>query len=171
MDATAILRELADKDAIRDLIHRYCRAVDRLDVSLGHSVWHEDGLADYGEDYYQGPGKGVIDKICADHTRMLSHSHQVTNVLIVVHDDQAGSESYVNGTMRALRGEEVLQIGVWARYCDRWEKRMGRWGLLHRTVVFDHEEIRPVTAMDHRSKGTRDHADPSYAAFDLEGGR
>lgn len=171
MDADATLRELADKDAIRDLIHRYCRAVDRIDVPLGHSIWHEDGLADYGEDYYRGPGKGVIDKICADHARMLSHSHQVANLLIVVDGDRAGSEAYVSGTMRARRGEEILQIAVWGRYCDRWEKRDGGWGLIHRTVVFDHEEIRPVTPMEHRNRGARDPSDPSYAVFDLEAAR
>ncbi|WP_395397185.1 nuclear transport factor 2 family protein [Novosphingobium sp. BL-8A] len=171
MDSEALLRELADKDAIRDLIHRYCRAVDRLDVPLGHSIWHEDGHADYGADYYQGLGKGVIDKICADHTRMLSHSHQVANVLITVDGDRAGSEAYVSGTMRAQRGDEVLHIGVWGRYCDRWERREARWGLIHRTVVFDHEEMRVVTPMEHSSRGMRDRSDPSYAALDLEAGR
>lgn len=168
MDTETIMRELADKDAIRDLIHRYCRAVDRLDVPLGRSVWHEGGVADYGEDYYRGDGKGVIDKICADHARMLSHSHQVANILIEIAGNRAGSESYVSGTMRALRGDEIVQIAVWGRYCDQWEKREGHWGLVRRTVVFDHEEIRIVTPMEHCSRGARDLTDPSYAAFALE---
>ncbi|WP_395334530.1 nuclear transport factor 2 family protein [Novosphingobium sp. BL-8H] len=165
MESDAILHELADKDAIRDLIHRYCRAVDRIDVPLGHSIWHDDGHADYGADFYQGPGKGVIDRICADHARLLSHSHQVANVLVAIDGDRAGSEAYVNGTMRARRGEDVLHIAVWGRYCDRWERRAGRWGLVHRTVVFDHEEMRVVTPMEHRNQGARDRSDPSYAAL------
>lgn len=37
-----------DRQAITDLIHLYCRSVDRLDVPLGHSIWHDDGIADYG---------------------------------------------------------------------------------------------------------------------------
>jgi len=80
MDAET-LRDLADKQAIRDLIYTYCRAVDRLDIPLGHSIWHEDGYADYGAAYYQGPGRGVIDLICQSHLGLLSHSHQVTNIL------------------------------------------------------------------------------------------
>jgi hypothetical protein len=73
---------IADRTQITELIYRYCRAVDRLDVPLGHSIWHEDGWADYGPDVYQGPGKGVIDLICAQHLRALHHSHQVSNILI-----------------------------------------------------------------------------------------
>jgi len=61
------LRDLADRHAIIDLIHRYCRSVDRLDVPLGHSIWHDDGIADYGA-VYQGNGRGVIDFICAQMT-------------------------------------------------------------------------------------------------------
>ena len=92
---TDIVRELADRQAITDLIHTYCRAVDRLDVPLGHSIWHTDGYADYGERYYQGPGKGVIDAICASHAHLSSHSHQVTNILIALDGTRAGSEAYV----------------------------------------------------------------------------
>lgn len=51
-----LVTQLADKEAIRDLIYTYCRAVDRIDIPLGHSIWHEDGVADYGAHYYQGPG-------------------------------------------------------------------------------------------------------------------
>ena len=80
---------LADKQAIRDLIYTYCRAVDRLDVPLGHSIWHDDGYAQYGPDYYEGPGKGVIDLICQHHLGLLSHSHQVTNILIELDGEKA----------------------------------------------------------------------------------
>jgi len=64
-------RALADRAQIADLIHRYCRAVDRLDVPLGHSIWHDDAWADYGPDVYQGPGKGVIDRVCTQHQHAL----------------------------------------------------------------------------------------------------
>lgn len=160
-----LLRELADKQAIRDLLYTYCRAVDRLDVALGHSIWHDDGYADYGADYYQGPGKGVIDTICQHHVGLTSHSHQVTNVLIELQGDQAGSEAYVSGTMRMEREGKLIHLGVWGRYLDRWERRDGRWGLLHRVVVFDHEEMREVQAMGRASRATRDATDPSYAVL------
>ena len=164
----ALLRELVDKQAIRDLIYTYCRSVDRLDVPLGQSIWHVDGHADYGADYYQGPGKGVIELICRSHLAMTSHSHQVSNILITLAGDMAGSESYVTGTMRLEREGKVLHMSVWGRYCDRWERREGRWGLLNRTVVMDHTELREVSPMKPQGAApARDASDPSYAALEM----
>lgn len=157
-----VLSELADKQAIRDLIYTYCRAVDRLDIPLGHSIWHDDGYADYGADVYQGPGKGVIDKICEQHLHLLSHSHQVANILIELDGDRAGSEAYVTGTMRFRKDGKLMQIGVWGRYLDAWERRNGRWGLVRREVVFDHEEVREANDMGRALNSTRDGNDPSY---------
>lgn len=162
---TSEIQALLDKQAITEQIYRYCRAVDRLDIPLGHSVWHDDAHADYGAEYYQGPGKGVIDLICQHHRGMVSHSHQVSNILIDLRGDQAGSESYMTGTMRSDRDGQLLQIGVWARYIDAWEKRDGRWAITHRQVVFDHEEVRPVTAMGRTLTSTRDQNDPSYSVL------
>jgi SnoaL-like domain len=155
---------LADKMAIQEQIRCYCRAVDRLDIPLGHAVFHEDSTADYGKDFYHGPGKGVIDAIIKSHDGLLSHSHQVTNVLIEVSGDKAGSESYVYGTMRRdAGGGKILQIGIWGRYLDRWEKREGRWAIARRMVVYDHEELREVAPMGQEIRSARDGTDPSYS--------
>jgi len=154
--------QLADKAAIRDLIYTYCRAVDRLDVPLGHSIWHEDGVADYGA-FYQGDGRGVIDAICKSHENLDSHSHQVSNILIRLEGIRAWSESYVTGTMRRKADGKVFQIGIWARYLDAWEKRGGRWGLVKREVMHDHDEVREVTPAGQPGRATRGPDDPSYA--------
>jgi hypothetical protein len=102
---------LADKQAITEVVRTYCRAVDRLDIPLGQSIFHEDGHADYGP-FYTGPGKGVIEAICESHHHLTSHSHQVTNILIEVDGDRAGSEAYVFGTMRSENEGKVMQIGA-----------------------------------------------------------
>lgn len=159
----AAVQALLDKQAITEALYTYCRSVDRIDVPLGRTVFHEDSAVDYGESYYRGPGKDVIDLICKHHEGLISHSHQVTNILIDLDGDTAGSEAYVTGTMRLVQDGRELHMGVWARYLDSWEKREGRWGIVRRKVVFDHEEIRPVTPMGQALGFTRDRADPSYA--------
>jgi hypothetical protein len=165
----ALLRALADKEAIREALCNYCRAVDRLDVPLGHSVFHEDSYADYGADVYQGPGRGCIDKIVRDHDGLTSHSHQIANVLIALDGDdactRAGSEAYMTGTMRMLREGREFQIFVRARYLDRWEKRGGRWAIVRREVAYDHDEMREVSAIRGTRNSTRDAFDPSYAVL------
>lgn len=155
---------VSDRHAISDLIYRYCRSVDRLDVELGHSIWHDNGIADYGS-IYQGPGKGVIDLICAQHRQTLHHSHQVTNVLIELANDRAASESYVTANLRIQQGPQLRQITVWGRYIDSWSRRDGRWGLDKRIAIRDFDEVRDVVEMSRHDVGKRDPSDPSYTVL------
>jgi hypothetical protein len=161
----AEMRDLADRQAITDLIYRYCRSVDRLDIPLGHSIWHDDAIADYGAAIYQGPGRGVIDQICAQHLQTLHHSHQISNIIIDLAGDRAGSESYVTATLRMKQGEALMQITVWSRYIDQWSRRAGRWGLDKRVTVIDFDEIREVKPLSGPGRGRRDRNDPSYAVL------
>jgi SnoaL-like domain len=163
--STAEPQSLADHHAITDLIYRYCRAVDRLDVPLGHSIWHEDGTADYGESVYRGDGRAAIDFICAQHRKTLHHSHQVTNILIDLDSERAGSESYCIAALRVRRDEKLLQMTIWTRYVDRWSRRNGHWGLDRRIAIRDFDEVREVVALGDYDVGRRDRSDPSYAAF------
>lgn len=162
---TDALQTLRDRQQISELIYRYCRAVDRLDIALGHSIWHADGTADYGAAVYQGSGPGVIDHICAQHRHALHHSHQVSNVLIELDGDRAASEAYVIATLRLARDGKLQQIMVWTRYIDRWSRRDGRWGLDHRVSLRDFDEVREVTPLSSDERSRRDAGDPSYAAF------
>ena len=159
---------LADRLAITDLIYQYCRAVDRLDIPLGHSIWHDDAMADYGADFYQGKGRGAIDHICAQHRRTLHHSHQVSNILIELDRDRAGSEAYAIASLRAYRDEKLFQMTIWGRYVDRWSRRNGRWGLDHRLAIRDFDEIREVTPLQHHDVARRDRSDPSYGALERD---
>ncbi|MFT4047656.1 MAG: nuclear transport factor 2 family protein [Solimonas sp.] len=159
------LRAVVDRQQITDLIYRYCRSVDRLDIALGHSVWHEGGYADYGASVYQGDGRGAIDHICAQHRHTLCHSHQISNIIIELDGDRAGSESYVTATLRVRRGEQLMQMSVWSRYVDQWSRRDGRWGLDRRVAIRDLDEVRAVTAMYEHAVGRRDRDDPSYAVL------
>jgi hypothetical protein len=158
------LQAVADRQAIADLIYRYCRAVDRLDHELGYSIWHADGTADYGA-YYQGSGRGVIDLICANHLRLQCHSHQVSNIVVELDGDRAASEAYVTANLRMARDGVIQQMSVWSRYVDQWSRRNGRWGIDKRIAIRDFDEIRAVTPLTQLSEGGRDRGDPSYTAL------
>jgi ketosteroid isomerase-like protein len=159
------LRELADKQAIIDAIYRYCRSVDRLDVPLGHAVFHENAYADYGADVYQGPARGVIDLICAQHRHTLHHSHQIANILIQLDGDRAGSEAYCTASLRIERDGRLQQMTIWNRYVDAWERRDGRWAIVRRQTIRDFDEVRDVVEMNRLDWGRRDESDPSYAVL------
>jgi hypothetical protein len=161
----ASLREVSDRQEISDQIFRYCRAMDRIDRELGYAVWHEDGTADYGESVYQGSGRGFVDQVCIQHAHLLCHSHQVTNIIIELDGDRAGSEAYVTARLRIRRDGKLLQMVVLSRYVDRWSRRDGRWAIDHRLAVMDMDEIREVTPMKEHDTARRDRGDPSYAVF------
>ncbi len=86
------LDQVVARQKITDQIYRYCRAMDRIDRALGYSIWHADGTADYGENF-QGSGQGFIDHVCQQHAGLQHHSHQVSNVIIELDGDRAGSEA------------------------------------------------------------------------------
>jgi SnoaL-like domain len=153
-----------DREAITDLIYRYCRAMDRMDHELGYSIWHLDGTADYG-DNYQGTGHGFVDHVCQQHAGLLMHSHQMSNIIIELDGNLAGSESYVTATLRMRRDGKLQQMTVLSRYVDRWSKREGRWGLDHRIAIMEMDEIREVTPMKDHQRASRDHHDPSYGVL------
>lgn len=165
MSTQAALETIADRQAITELIYRYCRSVDRIDPELGYSIWHEGAVADYG-DFYCGNGPGVIDLICAQHRQTLYHSHQMSNIIIELDGDCAGSESYVTANLRIGDGEQIKQITVWSRYIDTWSRRDERWGLDKRIAVRDFDEIRDVVPLSQaETPGRRDRNDPSYAVL------
>ena len=156
------LQTVADRQAIADLIYRYCRAMDRIDVELGYSIWNENAEADYGAVVYQGSGRGFIDFVCEQHRRTLAHVHQVTNIIIELDGDTAASESYVVSDLRVGGGDRVRQITTWGRYLDQLSRVDGCWGIDRRTAIRDFAEMREVTPMPIPERGSRDRDDPSY---------
>lgn len=158
------IQTISDRMAITDLLYCYCRSVDRIDHQLGYSIWNPGSIADYGE-FYRGDGPGVIDLICSQHQHLLSHTHQMSNILIVINGDQASSESYITATLRLEKDKQLLQMTVWSRYVDSWSRHAGRWGLDKRIAVRDFDEIRPVTPMTDGCAASRNRNDPSYAAL------
>lgn len=165
MSDTETLQTLLDRQAITDVIYRYSRAMDRMDVELGYSLFHDDAVVDYG-DFYQGPAREVIDRSCAQHEKALCHSHQMTGIVIELNGDSAGSETYQTTNVRFEQDGDVKQITIWGRYIDTWSKRNGRWAMDKRIALQDFDEIRDVTPLtSHEKEGRRDRSDVSYTVL------
>jgi hypothetical protein len=160
-----MLQTAVDRQAITNLLYLYCRAMDRIDPELGYTIWHEDAEADYGEAIYRGTGRGFIDWVCETHRQMASHSHQITNIIIDLDGDRAGSESYVTVALRYMEGGRTMQITGRGRYLDRWSRRQGRWGIDKRIYVQDFDDVREVSVSRIGGWGRRDRDDPSYAVL------
>ena len=154
---------LADKQAITEVIYRYCRALDRMDANAARAIWHDGGTADYGP-LFAGTGEEFVEWVWRAHAAMARHSHQITNILIEVDGDTASSESYVTVALRTKAGAGVaVEIEARGRYVDRWSRRGGRWAIDHRRFVQDlsrTHDADPLEPDDGVSR--RDRSDPSY---------
>jgi len=155
----------ADRQAITDLIYLYCRSMDRRDIPLGYTVFHDDAVTDYGEGFYSGSGHGFIDWVTELHASFTTHSHQITNIILQIDGDRAESESYAIVALRQMQDDQLMQITGWCRYLDQWSKRNGRWAIDKRKLVMDLDEVRPVTPLTAAPYGARDKSDPSYDLF------
>jgi hypothetical protein len=164
------LQALLDREAIRDVLFRYCRGLDRMDRPLADTVWHEGGTAHY-DGIFEGTGAGFLDWVWQAHAAMERHSHQITNVLIELDGDQAVSEAYVTvalWTKPDAEGRQQELVGR-GRYLDRWARRDGRWAIVHRLHLLDLSSASPLGRADVSEGSRRDGRDGSYPLFGFSG--
>jgi SnoaL-like domain len=132
----------AAKQAITEVLYRYCHAVDRIDPDQGSRIWHPDGVAHY-EAVFEGTGAGFMEFVFEQHGKADATSHQLANVLIDVQGDSATSESYVTACIRS-GGHDITVRG---RYSDRWSRRSGRWGIDERRYRHDIVQVSPASGL------------------------
>lgn len=154
---------LLAKQAIRDVLSRYCRGLDRMDKPMSYSVFHENATAHY-YDIYEGTGHGFIDWVWKSHENMRSHSHQINNVLIEVDGDSAVSEAYVTVLlqMREDLAKKPTEITARGRYLDKWKKVNGTWAITERIHVIDAQAMYFPDSISKSEESRRDEQDPSY---------
>jgi hypothetical protein len=155
---------MSDERAITDALHRYCRAMDRMDEPLARSIWHAGGTADYSP-MFTGTGDEFVVWVWQAHASFAAHSHQITTVLVEVDRDRAVSEAYVTAVLQTPPVDgRVHEITARGRYLDRWSRRDRRWAIDHRRFVTDLQSSVEVDAMP-PGDGRRDRTDPSYELF------
>jgi ketosteroid isomerase-like protein len=165
--------ELLDKQAITEGLYRYCRSMDRMDKDLFRRTFHPDMVAQYTPEHIVRSAEEFIEWMWAHHRRYHNHSHQVSNILIEVDGDEAGSESYVHARLtRRLPNGRFELMTVMGRYIDRWEKRDGNWKIAHRRYLHDIMDMREIDDLipAGTSFAVRDPdditRDPSYEVID-----
>ena len=87
------LQALIDREAIRDLVLCYSRAIDRKDVELLRDLYTEDATDSHG-DSFDGPADKYCDFIAASLPYMQYSGHHACNHMISVEGDQGNGEVY-----------------------------------------------------------------------------
>jgi hypothetical protein len=129
------LRALVDRQEISDLSVCYMRGLDRLDLALLKSVYHDDATDDRG--FYSGSGHGLCElavEILASH---LCNHHMLGQMAIALEGDVAFGEIYFQAYHRMIQDGQEVDFMVLGRYADRYERRDGVWKIAHRSELND----------------------------------
>jgi len=131
---TARMQAIEEQAAIRDVMRRYVRGLDRHDVALESSAFWPDAQINYG--FYSGERDAFVAWGNATHeANYVRHQHHLTSQTIDIDGDTAHVESYVIYLLRS-RDETATRIGG-ARYIDRMERRDGEWRIAVREFLPD----------------------------------
>jgi len=130
----AQMQALVDKQTIYEVVARYCRGVDRLDLELVRSCYHPDaaehhpGFDGGRDDYIAWIGQGL--------PRFEGTMHVIANHLVELDGDRARSETYVNAYHWAQPYDDAdANFSTGSRYVDRFERRDGEWRIAERYCV------------------------------------
>lgn len=193
MATEAEIQTAIDRLEIQNVLTRYCRAVDRLDVELLKTVYHPDATDDHvimNGNAHEFSAKVI--PLLAD--LLVSGSHMIFQSQIDIEGDRAAGETYFHAYQRMRGGREkiIAYFGptyaakaeaegtleqdhehvAGGRYIDRFLKRDGVWRIHSRIVMNEWGQCGPMRditnegMMQHTFRpGTRDRSDPVYAAF------
>lgn len=165
------LQQLLERQAITDVLLRYCRAMDRLDLELLRECFHPDATI-----HHPPFADGSLDEFIAGLPAIAAQTerwtHSLSNVMIDLVGDTATSEAMFTSLARFLGNESATDYLIVGRYLDRFERREGRWRVALRTSVRDFLQVSEVslasaaTGGDGALLGERSRADPLYAMRD-----
>jgi hypothetical protein len=145
VDREVALDELLTKQEIRDVMARYCRGVNRLDIDLVRSCFHPDAWEDHGA--FHGEASAFCDGLRAGLESFTLTFHFVGNSLIEIEGDSASHETYFIAYDRLPADESGVEKDVifGGRYLAVHERRNGGpWLIAERTVVHDWHRVDPV---------------------------
>ena len=163
------VQALVDRQAIADVLARYCRGVDRLDRDLVVSCYHPDATDEHGS--FTGGVEAYVDWAFRLLRRYTSTMHLLGNVLVELAGDVALSESYGIAHHRtepppgeAFDPKGNLVTGF--RFVDRFERRDGAWRIARRVATTEWSRVDDPaqwwTIPAHLRRGARDGTDPVH---------
>ncbi|BBY29056.1 nuclear transport factor 2 family protein [Mycolicibacterium sediminis] len=155
MTADADLQKMLDEFALRRLVTRYCRLVDRGDFARLADLYHRDAEDSHGG-FSTGSAGGFIDRLAAALPVIRQMHHNVTTTNFAIDGDRAEGEIYTIAVHTFDAGGRDVDVTVGGRYLDRYEKRSGTWRFTERSIVTDWSRVTDPSTMDYSHPITRD---------------
>lgn len=163
---------LCDERAIRDVVLRYCRGIDRMDRELVRGCYHDDARDEHGS--FEGGVDAFLDWCFRLLGRYASTMHFVGNLLVEPSPsrprERARAETYGIAFHRGDPADPARNLVTGFRYIDRFERRDGAWRIAHRVATTEWVRVDVPEnwwpTPDHLPRGRRDASDPVYEPID-----
>src|SRR5260221_7005441 len=166
------LEELSARAEIHDVLLRYCRGLDRVDMKLVRGAFHEDAWFDFPKSLHVGSIDGFVEFLNGEMPRFIRTMHLLGNSLIEFDGHNiAHVETYLNAYHQAseMHHWKGSFVKLWARYLDRFEQREGLWLIARRRLLVDWMYKYPADGWFYvhpdDSMGRRDENDPRLCPF------
>jgi hypothetical protein len=165
-----IALELADREAIRDCLMRYPRAVDRNDLDIFPGYCWPDAIEKHAG-VFEGPMLEFFQKVHDIEQKVEVTQHFYGNMLIEIDGSVARTETYVfvyQGHNNEGAKSTFLAGG---RSLGTLEKRDDEWRVIARSLLVDWVKIVPDTIdlledpLAHKINGARKPDDLSMGHF------
>ncbi len=131
-------QELVDRMAIRDLLVRYFRGVDKRDYKMIRDCYTEDAHNEYSNGTFKSDALDPLIKMISGVERFRATMHFMGNQFIEVTGDTAKSETYCiahHMTSKSATEEDDMVLGL--RYVDQLVRVNGDWRIKHRVQLRD----------------------------------
>jgi len=162
MSADAI-QTLIDKEAIRDLVLLYSRAIDKKDIELLRDLYTEDAT-DFHGNSFSGSAEDYCKFIEQSLPYMPYSGHHVCNHMISVQGDEGNGEVYALAyhlIPDMTGGDKPEEDFMAVRYIDNYRRCAdGKWRFSNRVVTYDMQLQRPFNGGGLMGLGEKD---PSYS--------
>ncbi len=131
-----------DKLAIRETLENWVLWRDAGDWERFRGVWHADGYM--RATWFQGSAEEFIRVSREGWDRGVSILHFLGGMNIQLAGTRAFTQTKMTISQRAVVHDVLCDVVCTGRFCDFFEKREGRWGIVLRQPIYEKDRMDPV---------------------------
>ena len=136
------LDDWSDELTIRQLVENWAVWRDAGDWNRFRTVWHDDGVM--MATWFQGHFEEFIRVTIEGWNRGVSILHFLGGTSVEVNGDRAISQTKMTISQRGPVHDVLCDVVCTGRFYDFFERRDGRWGLVHRQPIYEKDRIDPI---------------------------
>jgi hypothetical protein len=136
-----------DQLQIRQLVENWAVWRDAGDWARFRTVWHSDGVM--MATWFQGPFEEFIRVTIEGWNKGVSILHFLGGSSVDVAGVRAVAQTKMTISQRGLVDAVPCDVLCTGRFYDFFEKRDGRWGLVHRQPIYEKDRVDPIDPAAH----------------------